>query len=71
MRDEQILAEEKAILSRDYQKKNLYSRMSLNDRDLISLEYGTWIKHMQKDFKSLRLCEDDAHVQFKRKAPRF
>ena len=45
LKDEQILAEEKAILARDV-KKNLYSRMSLNERDLISLDYETWIKHM-------------------------
>ena len=70
LQEEQILVEEKAILSRDI-KKNLYSKLTLNEKDQLSLEYETWIKHMQKEFKSLRLCEEDAQVHFKRRLPKY
>ena len=53
------------------QKNDLFSKLSTNERDYLSLDYETWMKHQQKKFISMRLLEKDAETHFRKKVRKY
>ena len=47
-------------------KGNLYSKLSPTEKEQMSLDYDDWMKLMKRDCISLKYCEQDAKVHYKK-----
>ena len=70
MDKEHEMLDEKQILAGNTQG-NLLSRLSITEREALSLDYETWMKHMKRDFPSMKVSEEEARLYYKKLVAKY